>query len=231
MILGVIPARAGSKGIPHKNSAPFLGKSLIEWTLDKLPLINGLDDVICTTDCPRVAQICADYNIDVLTRPQNLASDHSTIVDVLKYVLSQYHHSGHISHIVLLQPTSPFTLSETVTKCISLALNSSCDTVITGHSDPANHPSLIFSTDALGRVDFLKSDEIISRRQDFSPFLKRSGCCYVIKKETLLLHNSLYGSDVRSVQVSKKESTNIDEPSDIIVAQAVYGSTTDGRRW
>ena len=127
-----------------------------------------------------------------------------------------------VTHIVLLQPTSPFTKPKTITSCINLAIKTSCDTVITGYKDPANHPSLLFSSDSDSSVSFIKSDELTSRRQDF-PITQKDLVVVMSLRKTHYLILTLCMVQMFVQSWFPKKATNIDEPNDIIVAQALYG--------
>lgn len=218
MYIGLVPARAGSKGIPRKNVSMVGGKPLVEWTFECALKVPSLHRIVCTSDCQDVLDIASKLNIDTIRRPLDLAQDATHIIDVVKHALSTSFFQG-CTHVVLLQPTSPFRNPNTVERCIQLSMSSSCDTVITAYENKHYHPSLIFKDDADSKSpDWLLPTELTLRRQDYSRFLVRSGICYVSKANLIRTHSSLYGKIIKYVESSSLESLNIDNPADLVLA-------------
>src|SRR3989338_5226609 len=126
LILGVIPARGGSKGIPRKNILPLLGKPLIVWSIEAAREAKHLDRFIVSTDDPEIAR---SAGAEVLDRPPELATDSATTVSVLQHVLKCIP----ADVVVLLQPTSPVRVDELIDRAIERSLESGCDTLSTGY--------------------------------------------------------------------------------------------------
>ena len=129
MILGVIPARGGSKGIPRKNIKHFLGKPLISWSIDAALESKFLKNFLVSTEDKEIADIARLKGADVLDRPLKLAEDHATTVSVLQHVLEKV--SADV--IVLLQPTSPIRINNIIDSAIKKFFDSDCDTLATGY--------------------------------------------------------------------------------------------------
>lgn len=217
MYLGIVPARAGSKGIPRKNVLELAGKPTIQWTFDAIKGCSLLDRVVCSTNCEIARSIAEANAIEVHNREEKDAEDESPIIDVLTVLANKY---SSFSHIVLLQVTCPCRSSESIDKCIKVAMESGCDTVITGYKNEHLHPSLLFQRRKEdGCPEWLLEGEISSRRQDQSEFFTRAGVCYVIKRQTLLNERSIYGKEIRSVILKPNECINLDEPRDLIMAE------------
>ena len=89
MILGVIPARGGSKGIPGKNVKKLLGKYLINWSIEAAQQSKFLDRFIVSTENDEIASIAKQAGAEVLIRPSEFATDHSTTVSVLQHVIEE----------------------------------------------------------------------------------------------------------------------------------------------
>ena len=109
-ILGIIPARGGSKGIPRKNIKPFYSKPLIYWSI-KVALENKfIDRVIVSTEDIEIAQVAKDFSAEVpFLRPKYLARDNSLTIDVVLNILNNLED---VTDILLLQPTSPLRRDE-----------------------------------------------------------------------------------------------------------------------
>ena len=116
-VLGVIPARGGSKRFPGKNIALFRNRPLIAWTILAAQHAK-LDALICSTDDEEIEATALAYGCRVLKRPAQLASDHATCEAVLRHALGLYPHET----VVLLQPTSPLRLSTDIDDCVAISI-------------------------------------------------------------------------------------------------------------
>lgn len=116
-VLGLIPARGGSKRCPRKNVKPFKGTPLICLTLEAAKHSKYLDTVIVSTEDSDIKLLAQTWGAKVLDRPADLAQDDSSSEDVMRHALLHYPHDW----IVLLQPTSPLRLTEDIDGCIERA--------------------------------------------------------------------------------------------------------------
>ncbi len=130
MILGVIPARGGSKGIPRKNIKKLLGKPLIKWSIEAAQNSNLIDRFVVSTDDEEIAKISKECGAEVLLRPPEYATDDASTVSVLKHVISEIN----TDIVVLLQPTSPVRVDNLIDRAIENFINSNCDTLATGYN-------------------------------------------------------------------------------------------------
>ena len=128
MILGLIPARGGSKRIPRKNLALLAGKPLMQWTLDAARESTRLDQIIISTEDTEIRHYCADQGFNVLDRPVVLASDGATTAAVLQHAVKVLNPEV----VVLLQPTSPIRFRGLIDRCIAAFDAADCDTLATG---------------------------------------------------------------------------------------------------
>ena len=130
MILGVIPARGGSKGIPRKNIKSLFNKPLIQWSIEAAQESKLLDNFIVSTDDSEIASISSNLGAAVLNRSSELATDDATTVSVLQNVLDEIE----ASLIVLLQPTSPIRVNGIIDQAISKFIQSgTADSLATGY--------------------------------------------------------------------------------------------------
>src|SRR6476660_1356929 len=109
-ILAIIPARSGSKGVPGKNIKLLGGKPLIHYTIASAIKASLLNDIIVSTDTREIANVAAQAGVEApFRRPQDLASDTSSSVDVVIHVVNELAAKGkNYDAICLLQPTTPF---------------------------------------------------------------------------------------------------------------------------
>ena len=128
MILGIIPARGGSKAIPRKNIKMIAGKPLIVWTIESAKRSRLLDLFVVSTDDPEIADISKRSGADVIERPAGLATDEAATLSVLKQVLSV----TDADITVLLQPTSPVKDRDLIDRCIKRFQETGADNLATG---------------------------------------------------------------------------------------------------
>ena len=130
MILGVIPARGGSKGILGKNTKDLCGKPLINWSIEAAQESKLLDRFIVSTENKEIAFIAKRAGADVLPRPLKYASDDATTISVLQHVIEEIK----AEIVVLLQPTSPVRVDNLIDKAIESFIKSGSDTLATGYT-------------------------------------------------------------------------------------------------
>lgn len=128
MIIGIIPARGGSKGIPRKNLRTIAGKPLISWSIEAAKESKLLDDFYVSTEDEEIAKVAKKYGAKIINRPKELASDNAKMMDVLKHALE----FTKADTILLLQPTSPVREKGLVDKCIKIFKEKGADSLATG---------------------------------------------------------------------------------------------------
>jgi len=126
IILGIIPARWGSKRVPHKNIKLFKGKPLIYYTINAAHKSKCLDELFVSTDSEEIAKISIRYGAKVINRPSQYAQDHSPSIDVVRHAL--LYEKADI--VVLLQPTSPLRTAEDIDAAINLFLKEKPESLI-----------------------------------------------------------------------------------------------------
>ena len=184
--LVIIPARGGSKGIPHKNIKPLNGKPLIYYTMDVARQIVG-DEYICvSTDDPEIIQCVEAYGLKVpFTRPAELATDKAGTYGVLLHALNFYEQQGrHFDNIILLQNTSPFRTAKQVEEALKL-YKPGIDMVVSVKECPENPYYNVFEEDEEGFLNISKGDGSITRRQDAPKVYEYNGAIYIINTESL----------------------------------------------
>lgn len=185
-ILVIIPARGGSKGIPHKNIKPLNGKPLIYYTIDCARAICDDADICVSTDDDEIIQVVEDYGLKVpFKRPAELATDTAGTYEVLLHALNYYERQGkHYDVVMLLQNTSPFRTAEHVKEAIKL-YSADVEMVVSVKECPANPYYCVFEEDANGYLHVCKGEGNIFRRQDAPKVYEYNGAIYIMNAETL----------------------------------------------
>lgn len=218
--LGVLPARAGSKGIPDKNLRNLAGQPLLHWAARALIESEVAERSICSTDSDRIANAAKKSGLEVpFLRPSQLATDTTPIVDVLLHAIRNLNES--YSHIVLVQATTPTVTSLDIQKAVRL-ISEGADTVISGYLTHEHHPAIMYTLDAHQKVNWLLSGgNHAVRRQDFPPVFVRTGSVYIISVEHMIDSQSLYGQDIRAIEVDRSRAITIDEEADFLRAKQI----------
>lgn len=185
-ILVIIPARGGSKGIPHKNIKPLNGKPLIHYTIDEAREIVGDDDICISTDDPEIIKCVEDYGLCVpFVRPVELATDTAGTYEVLLHALGFYEKQGrHYDVVLLLQNTSPFRKVEQIKEALKF-YSPDVDMVVSVKECAANPYYCVFEEDNNGFLHVCKGDGNIFRRQDAPKVYEYNGAIYIINAEIL----------------------------------------------
>ena len=215
--LAVIPARAGSKGIPKKNIKLLAGKPLIQYTIDIAKKIFNEKEICVSTDSQEVRTIAESLGIIVpFLRPIDLSGDKVSMGDVLNHVISSYKVKGiSIESLVLLQPTSPFRTVQNVKNAIQLYEQEKnfIDMIVSVKITDANPYFKLFETDSNCYLSKIKSGNF-SSRQDCPKVLEVNGAVYVIKVDSLLEKGMGNFDKIKAFEMSKDESVDIDDQLD-----------------
>ncbi len=215
-LLGLIPAREGSKGVPGKNLAPLAGAPLLEWTCAAARGCPRLTRCIVSTDSPEIAAAAESLGIEVpFLRPAALAQDETPMIDVLVHALDEL---GDPDGIVLLQPTSPLRTAEHIDEAIRLFVDSGADSVVSVVRVPHNFvpASLLRVVD--GRAEPAGAAETAPRRQTKAVVYARNGPAVLICRPEVIRQGVLYGPDTRAYEMSAADSIDIDTPFDLELA-------------
>jgi CMP-N-acetylneuraminic acid synthetase len=217
LVLGLVPARGGSKGVPGKNVRPLAGHTLLEYTARAARESSVLDRVILSTDSPEIADAGRRAGLEVpFMRPVALAADDTPMVPVIQHALAETARSGWLPDIiVLLQPTSPLRRPDHIRDAVTLLRETKADSVVTVVEVPRHlSPDYVMRIDDGRLKPFLADGAHVTRRQDARPAYSRDGTVYAFRRATLETFGGIYGDDCRPLLIDSRESLNIDSPSD-----------------
>lgn len=223
-VLGVIPARGGSKGIPSKNIKLLNGKPLIAYTIESA-LKSGLDSVVVSTDSNEIAQIAKEYGAEVpFLRPENLASDTAASMPVAVHALHEMERINDTLYdaVMLLQPTTPFRTGADIDEAIRLIEEKQSDSVISVVDVGGTHPA---------RMKYLKNGLLIDppfceakenqNRQELEPMYIRNGAIYLTRRD-VLLKGTYKGNSCAALIMPSLRSVNIDTLFDFEYAEWLH---------
>ena len=224
-VLGIIPARGGSKSIPKKNLVPLKGKPLILYTFEAARQSSALQRCILSTDDPEIAKLGEKHGVQVLARPESLAKDDTPMVEVVKHVIASLEREGLLpDYFVLLQPTSPLREGRHIDESVSIFLQDpTADSVVSVVAIPhLFHPQSALKIEKGRLVRFYAEGKLFARRQDKPPCFARNGPVVVVfKRSTVERFNNLYGEHSLPYHMSEEDSIDIDTPLDLILVEAI----------
>lgn len=217
-VLGLIPARGGSKGVPRKNLADVGGRPLIAFSIETGMAAAQIDRLVVSTDDNEIAEVARGLGADVpFMRPTDLADDVAPMLGVAQHALQTLAADGDMFDAVcLLQPTSPLRSSELIDDCISLLESKEATSVVTVRSIPPEfNPAWAISIDGDGFASWAGGGrDPIGRRQDLPPAFHRDGLVYVTRSSTVL-EGSLYGQKVVPALADAVPLCNVDTMEDL----------------
>lgn len=222
--LGLVTARAGSKGVPGKNVAPVAGRPLLAWTLAAARAAPGIDRLIVSTDGEEIAAVARRWGGEVpFLRPAALARDDTPGIDpVLHAVDWLAEHEGYRPELVLLlQPTSPLRTAADVEAALALRTAKGADAVV-AVTPVAHHPYWTHRLAPDGQLhDFLTVDGVPDRRQDLPPAYAVNGALYLVRREVLLRERTLCPQRTFALVMPPERSLDVDTLWDLRLADLI----------
>jgi CMP-N,N'-diacetyllegionaminic acid synthase len=213
-VIGLIPARGGSKGIPRKNLASLGGKPLIAWTIAAALGSERVERAVVSTDDSEIADVSRGLGADVLERPAELAGDDTPMSDVVSHAVREL---APETALVLLQPTSPLRTSHHVDEAVERLLASDADGVVSVVEVPHRYASaslMRLEGDRLVRLD----ETPYGSRADKPVLYARNGPA-ILALRAGRIGADLYAGDLRAYVMDAGDSVDVDEPFDLELAE------------
>jgi CMP-N-acetylneuraminic acid synthetase len=223
VVLGVIPARGGSKGVPGKNLAMVGGRPLLWYTAEAARASRTLTHVIVSTDDVAIADAARGLGLDVpFLRPAALAADDTPMLPVLQHAVAEMAARQVIAEtVVLLQPTSPLRRADHIDAAVSLLASTGADAVVSVVEVPHQFNPVSVMRMQDGRLDPFLDGPTVTRRQDKPRVFARNGPAVLATRARVVSAGSLYGTDCRGVLMGAEESLDVDSPWDLTVLEAI----------
>jgi len=215
--LAIIPARGGSKRLPHKNILDLAGKPLIAWTIEAGLKSRYIDKVVVSSDDDDILGISQNYGSEIIRRPVELASDTATTFDAIKHAIENS--ESKFDYIVLLQPTSPLRNEKHIDEAIELLMQKNADAVISVCE--MDHSPLWSNTlPEDGNMSHFLRDEIKKKRsQVLEKYYRLNGAVYIIKIDKLLEEKTFFiQHNIFSYIMDRNSSVDIDVAIDYQIA-------------
>lgn len=221
--LWLIPARSGSKGLPHKNICDLGGRPLLAWRIaSALPLVGNGSALWLSTDSDEYAQIGKKFGAEVpFVRPPDLSSDTATSISVCLHAMAFASHLGQsFDYIGLLQPTSPFVTTQSLKRALaSLAADDKAHAAVAVRK--VTTPSLFIQPHMqyLNLLAERMTTLMGTRRQDMPEEITPCGGIYIAKWDLLLKNPTFYAQTTIPILLEEKEVIDIDTEEDMLFAR------------
>ncbi len=216
----LITARGGSKGLKHKNIYPINGLPLIAWTIKAAQKSPCVERIFVSTDDSDIADISSQFGAEVIQRPNELASDTASSIDVILHAIKFLEDNNiYSSTITLLQPTSPLRTSQHIEEAYSLFINKEAQFVISVF-EPNHTPIKAYIENIDGTISGLYSNDApYSRRQDLPRSFQPNGAIYMFSSDKFKNEKHFPRKDVFPYLMSKECSIDIDNYEDLVIAE------------
>ena len=225
-VLGLVPARGGSKRLPGKNLLPLAGRPLLEWTARAALAASTLDRVLLSTDSPEIATAGRACGLEVpFLRPAELAGDTVTDRPVLLHLLDWLRDTDGQDPelLVLLRPTTPFKTAELIDRAVQRLRESGADSLRTMTlAAGVHHPYWMYVDDGKGGMRSVMADSDPARHarsQDLPPVWRLNGVVDVLRPAVIRAGERIYGERMAMLEVPEELAVDIDTELDFRICQ------------
>jgi CMP-N-acetylneuraminic acid synthetase len=234
-ILGIIPARKGSKGIPGKNIKIFSGKPLIAHTIESAVKSEVLDRVIVSTDSEEISKIAKDYGAEVpFIQPLEIAQDDTPMLDVVRYAADWLKKNDKYvpTHIMILQPTAPLRQPFHIRESANLIKEANSDSVVSVTEIPDHYsPYKAMVINDKNFLELFNGEPVskrISMRQNLGKSYRSAGMIFLFKTELIFRPDgpNFYGENVLPYIIEEKYVADIDSQNDWQEAERLFAALT-----
>ncbi len=232
-ILAIIPARAGSKGLPGKNILPLNGHPLIAYSVAAGVKTPEITRVICSTDSIDIAKVARDYGAETpFMRPSQMAQDYSNDIEAFSHALRWLEvNEDYVPDIVVqLRPTSPIRFVSDIQKAInSLVKDPELDSV-RAVSEPLTTPYKMWTMNNEEILQPLLSlhcnlEPYNSARQELPEIWAQTGTLEVIRSATIKYKKSMTGDKILGLKIDADTYVDIDTLNSFLLAELVLKNT------
>ena len=223
-MLAIIPARGGSKGVPHKNIKMICGKPLIAYTIESAYKSGIFERVIVSTDDLEIARISEKYGAEVpFIRPDSIAGDDVSSDDVILHALEFY--DNKVDYVCKLQPTSPLRTEADIINAYNLLQEKDADFIVSVCE--CEHSPLwtgVLNKD-LCMDEFIDEDVKRLCRQNLPRYYRLNGAIYMARTKKFIQNRSFFGKKSYAFVMSQESSVDIDSEMDFLLAEQIIRNT------
>ena len=218
-IIGIIPARGGSKRIPGKNKKKLAGKELVRYAIEAALNSNLLTTVVLSSDDKDILKIGREYdNIKVINRPEEISGDEAPAITYVNHVLECLQESFDI--VVIVQPSSPFTLPQDIDGTIQLLMkNVQADSAASIMKlDHAIHPVKLKVKDGDVLHPYLEEEAGRMAAHQLPELFVRN-CSVYVSWIACIEKGKIIGDNCLGYEMPRERSLDINDPIDFEFAE------------
>lgn len=230
LVLAIIPARGGSKGIKNKNLSIIEGKTLVAHAIECAQQSDVIDEIVVSSDSEQILSEAVSYGVNVtFKRPEYLSGDDIPALPVWQHAWKT--HEAIVNRdfkiSVWLQPTSPLRNCNDIIKTVSPVAFDSCDSAVTVSKVPEHYaPEKIMLMDSSNTLNRYLNDKYISDlRQDIKSYYFRNGHCYCCNKKALFNEHAIISQQCQSIVIDRL-TVNIDYKEELDYARYLFKKNT-----
>ena len=222
-ILGLIPARGGSKGVARKNIRLLANKPLLVHTAEAALSSRLLSLVVTSTEDSEIAEIAQKTGSQVIDRPPELALDETPTLPVVQHAVRivENEHHRRLDYIVILQVTTPLRTKSDIDQAVEKLIREKADSVVSVCKVTDFHPWKLKRIINDRLESYLEEEIEGTRRQDLPPIFVRNGGIYAVRRDVVMLQNSIYGQDCRPYVMPLERSIDINDELDFTLAESL----------
>src|SRR2546421_10963423 len=227
-ILAVIMARAGSVGLKNKHTLPLLGRPVISYTFDHAIASKLITGWVVSSDSPEILSLSADAEFHTTKRPPHLATAEASVQSVLLHALNSIERDcGYVADaVVTLYGNVPIRGEGAIDRGIAMLQQTKCDSVRSFCPVGKWHPAWMSRLDGDKVVPLHPGS--IHRRQDLEPLYLHDGAVIATTRDSLMRAaktpddpHAFFGADRRAILTAPGETVEIDQLSDLYVAEGL----------
>jgi CMP-N,N'-diacetyllegionaminic acid synthase len=223
-ILAVIPARGGSKGVPHKNLREIAGKPLIAWAIEAGRQSQYIDRLILSSEDPEIIRIAQSWGCEApFVRPAELARDETPGIEPVLHAVSAL--PERYDYIMLLQPTSPLRLAEDIDSCVETCLRHHAVACITVNEVDQHPLWMCRLDDSRHLVPLIDQKSLPDRRQDLPKVYILNGAVYVARTAWLQQHRTFLTAETVAHIMPRERSVDVDTELDLKICQLLLSGS------
>jgi len=226
-VLGIIPARAGSKRVPRKNVRLLAGKSLVSRSIEACLGARTLAKTVVSSDDDDALRIAGSYpGVIALSRPAEIATDEAPALEYVRHALkTMERNDARYDAVVIVQPSSPFTMPEDIDACIALLQEaSSADSVVSVvEVDQLVHPLKLKRLDGVKLIPFIEDERGRMAAHEIPKVYVRNGSVYASRRSTID-GGSIIGDRSHAYIMPRIRSVDINDERDWCFAEFLVAS-------
>lgn len=217
-VLGIIPARYGSKRLRLKNIRLVNNKPLLAWTILSAKKSQYLDKIILSTESKKIVKIAKRYGCQVpFVRKKNLSSDTANSIEVILYTLKRL--KKHFDYVMLLQPTSPLRLSSDIDGALKKIIKSKANSLVSVYKSKKPNKFLVRINNC-GFVERVKKKQLLKKSGRYNYYL--NGMIYLVRFDFILKNKSFFSKNTIPFNIPEKRSIDVDTEKDFKKLKKIF---------